>query len=145
MKITEKLNIRSRKDFFKFAIQFIKFGFVVASNTAISLAIVFIFISINRDWYIAGSTAGFIISVLNSYYWNNKYVFKEGKEGHLKALLKTYASYGCSSFLLGQILIWLMINRWGFYDHRYLAVTIGVLVTIPLNFILNKFWAFKDK
>ncbi|MCH5275285.1 MAG: hypothetical protein J1E65_05555 [Lachnospiraceae bacterium] len=40
---------------------------------------------------------GFMISVLNAYYWSNKYVFKEQEDAPRwvwwKVLLKSYAAY----------------------------------------------------
>ena len=56
--------------------QFIKFGIVGVSNTAISLAIYYIIYWINPKWYMIGNVAGWVISVANAFFWNNKYVFK---------------------------------------------------------------------
>ena len=56
--------------------QFIKFGFVGVSNTLISYITYIICINIGVHYLIA-SILGFIISVLNSYFWNSKYVFKQ--------------------------------------------------------------------
>ncbi|MBR2401320.1 MAG: GtrA family protein [Lachnospiraceae bacterium] len=49
--------------------------------------------------YLAANIIGNVISILNAYYWSNKYVFKaeEGeKRVWWKILLKTYATYGFS-------------------------------------------------
>lgn len=120
--------------------QFIKFGIVGVSNTAISLAIYYVFVLINRKWYIIGNTVGFFVSVLNAYYWNNKYVFKKTGKGTAKALLKTYLSYG-STFLLGTATLFLMVHF--LHVSEVLAPIINLVITIPINFLLNKFWAFK--
>lgn len=50
---------------------------------------------------------GFAISVLWSFYWNNKFVFTVGngqKRNLLKALLKTYILYGFTGIILNNIL-----------------------------------------
>jgi putative flippase GtrA len=120
--------------------QFIKFGLVGVSNTFVSLATYYIFVFISRDLYIAGYTVGFIVSVLNSYFWNNRYVFKKTEKGNAKPLLKTYISYG-STFLLGLALLYLMVDYLGVSS--LIAPVLILAVTIPLNFILNKYWAFK--
>ncbi len=60
--------------------QFMKFGIVGLSNTAISLGIYYLFIWINRNLYLIGNAVGFIVSVLNSYFWNSKFVFKKKDE-----------------------------------------------------------------
>lgn len=122
--------------------QFMKFGLVGISNTIISMGIYYVFIYINRDLYLLGNTLGFIVSVLNSYYWNNKFVFKKDrKENHLKSLIKTYLSYG-STFILGTILLFVMVQILGISE--VIAPIMNLIITIPINFILNKYWVFKE-
>ena len=140
MNLLSRLNIHSKEDFYSFINQFTKFGLVGVSNTAISLAIYYAFIFINPALYIVGNTVGFVVSVLNSYYWNNKYVFQKSEQGHLKTILKTFMAYG-STFVLGTILLFVMVEILGI--SKYLAPIINLIITIPLNFLINKFWAFK--
>ena len=120
--------------------QFIKFGLVGVSNTLISLAVYYIFVWIDKSWYLAGNTAGFIVSVLNAYYWNSKYVFRKSGKGNAKPLLKTYLSYG-STFILGTVLLYVMVRF--LHISEMLAPMINLAVTVPINFLLNKFWTFK--
>lgn len=119
--------------------QFIKFGLVGVSNTLISLGTYYLlyFLGVN---YLIANTFGFIISVLNSYYWNNKYVFKKTQEGHLKPLIKTFLSYG-STFLLSTVLLFVIVQYLGVSE--IIAPIATLVITIPLNFVMNKFWAFK--
>lgn len=119
--------------------QFIKFGLVGISNTLISLGTYYLlyFLGIN---YLIANTIGFVVSVLNSYYWNNKYVFKKTQSGHLKPLIKTFLSYG-STFLLSSFLLFVMVQHLGIPE--IFAPIITLVITIPLNFLINKFWAFK--
>ena len=119
--------------------QFIKFGLVGVSNTLISLGTYYLlyFLGIN---YLIANTIGFVVSVLNSYYWNNKYVFKKTQSGHLKPLIKTFLSYG-STFLLSTFLLFVMVQHLGIPE--IFAPIITLVITIPLNFLINKFWAFK--
>lgn len=124
-------------------IQFIKFGLVGVSNTAISLLVYYIVLWVNPAWYLAGNVAGWIISVANAYFWNNKYVFTGGKTGWrttLRKLGRTYLSYG-ATFLLSTALLYLEVDvlHWS----AVVSPIINLLVTIPLNFLLNKFWAFR--
>jgi putative flippase GtrA len=136
-----KINLHDNKNkLFALARQFIKFGIVGVSNTLISMAIYYLFVFINRDFYMLGSTVGFFVSVINAYFWNNKFVFKKSEKGNAKALIKTYVSYG-STFLLGLALLYVMVHVLGI--SVMIAPIIQLVVTIPLNFLLNKFWAFK--
>ena len=51
--------------------QFVKFGIVGVSNTAISLIVYYIIYWINPEWYMIGNVAGWVISVANAFFWNN--------------------------------------------------------------------------
>ena len=80
-----------------------------------------------------------IISVFNAFYWNNKYVFRN-ENTWLKALIRTYISYGFS-FILGNILLIVLIEF--FKVSEIIAPLIILVITIPLNFLMNKFGTFK--
>ena len=129
--------------------QFIKFGIVGVSNTVISyllnVLVLYALASFNLSWdWLAGNIVAFLLSVLWSFYWNNKYVFtlEEGKERNIgKALLKTYISYGFTGIVLTNILSYVWINCFGI--SKYIAPLINLVVSVPLNFIINKLWAFK--
>ena len=139
-KLFKKLNVNSKKDFSELVKQFIKFGLVGISNTLIALVIYYILVCFNFN-YILAHIIAFIISVLNAYYWNAKYVFKVQKESNKYArLIKVYLSYGIT-FLLSTGLLYLMVDI--MQVSEYIAPLINLCITIPLNFILNKLWAFK--
>lgn len=131
--------IRSREDRTRIMRQFVKFGFVGFFNTLLSLAIYYSMVSVGVHILIANAVA-FILSVLNSYYWNNKYVFSKTTRGHVKALLRTYAAYSFT-FILSTVLLYVMVNNLGI--SKYLAPLINLCFTIPVNFLINKLWAFK--
>ena len=124
-------------------VQFIKFAVVGASNTLISLAIYYFFLWLDPSWYLWGNVVGWAVSVANAFFWSNRYVFASGERGlsaGLKKLGKTYLCYG-ATFLLSTLLLYLEVDMW-----RWSAVfspLLNLLVTVPLNFLLNKFWAFR--
>ena len=129
--------------------QFIKFGMVGVTNTLLSYAIYVAVLKLlepaHVSWdYVAGNIVSFVLSVLWSFYWNNKYVFAE-KEGQkravLPALLKTYAAYALTGILLTNVLSWVWIDVLGI--SRYIAPILNLVINTPLNFIINKIWAFQ--
>ena len=131
------------KGFWPTMVQFVKFGIVGLSNTLISLAVYYVFVWIDPGLYMWGSAAGWVVSVLNAFYWSNRVVFKNEsntKKELLTRLLKSYLSYG-STFLLSQLLLWLEVEQWGVDE--WLAPIVNLLITIPLNFVINKFWTFR--
>ncbi len=134
-------------------LQFVKFGLVGVSNTLVSYLInVFVLIILHTlgmfprtDYFIANIVA-FILSVLWSFYWNNKYVFKQGKKESRnlwRALFKTYLSYIFTGVILSNVLSYVWIEM--FDISKYIAPLINSIIGVPINFVLNKFWAFKSK
>lgn len=131
-------------------LQFFKFGIVGLSNTVISyviyvialLAFQTVSVSENID-YLAAQVIAFILSVLWSFYWNNKYVFDDvSRERNIvQALLKTYISYAFTGLFLNSILavLWVQV----FEINKMFAPIINLLISVPVNFVMNKFWAFK--
>ena len=125
--------------------QFIKFGIVGASNTLIAYVIysICVFIGIH---YLLANALGFFISVLNAYYWSDRFVFKKGEGESRNAiwtLVKTYVAYGSTGLLLASILLYLYVDK--LHISEYIAQLLVLVITIPLNFIINKFWSFKTK
>ncbi|MCR5718974.1 MAG: Coenzyme F420 hydrogenase/dehydrogenase, beta subunit C-terminal domain [Lachnospiraceae bacterium] len=122
--------------------QFIKFGIVGISNTVICLAVYYLGLLVGIDYRIS-YTLGFLASVCNAFYWNNKYVFKNKQEKSiLKAFAKVFASYGLS-FVISIILMNIFVEL--LHIPSVIAPLLKLVVTIPINFVLNKVWAFKDK
>ncbi|MHB1315840.1 MAG: GtrA family protein [Christensenellales bacterium] len=121
--------------------QFIKFGLVGLSNTLISLGVYYLLVYLNVH-YILANIAGFLVSVLNAYYWNSRYVFPKGSQKRRSAFLKCFVAYGFT-FLLGTLLLFLMVDQIGISDK--VAPIINLCITIPANFLLNKVWAFKEE
>lgn len=124
-------------------IQFVKFGIVGVSNTGISLLIYYIFIWIDPEYYLLGNIVGWIVSVANAFFWNNSFVFQKAAENArslLKRAGKTYLSYG-ATFLLSTVLLYVEVDvlNWS----EIICPILNLLVTIPLNFVFNKFWTFR--
>lgn len=164
------------KEKVKSLLQFIKFCIVGLSNTLIceGIYVVLLFFGVH---YLAANIIGNLISILNAYYWSNKYVFKaeEGEERvWWKVLLKTYATYGFSMVLSAVLLVlWLeivkleqymgpvlsLLGNWGILStlgkagivleekilSEILAAGVNLIITIPLNYVINKYWAFRKE
>ena len=148
--------------------QFIKFGLVGVSNTLISegLYAILVFFDVH---YLLAYFVGFVLSVLNAYYWSNKYVFKLEEGEHRvawKVLAKTYVAY-LGGFLLSSALLVLWIDIVDLsrfmgtlaesfkglglervdadFLGEVIAAGINLLITVPLNYAANKFWAYKKE
>lgn len=133
-------------------IQFIKFGIVGLSNTLIGYLIYLaVLLSLQKNHlipdtdYLAAHVVSFFLSVLWSFYWNRKYVFQMSNKTipWQEALFKVYCSYAFTGLLLSTILsmIWVRI----FHINKLFVPFLNLAFSVPINFLLNKFWAFKQK
>lgn len=119
--------------------QFLGFGMVGVCNNLICLAIYYLVIYFNTSWYLLGNTLGFIVSTLNAYLMNSKLVFK-AKELNKLRLVKTYCTY-LISLGISTLLLYVWVNRLNI-DAR-IAPILSLMVTVPFNFLLNRFWVYK--
>lgn len=132
-------------------IQFIRFGIVGFSNTIIYYLVysgilllfrkVDLFIEID---YIISQIAGFFVSVTWSYILNKRFVFlsKDNSDKWYKELTRAFISYGVTGLVVNTIIIILCVRI--FNISEFIAPLIGLFVTVPTNFTLNKYWTFKN-
>ena len=147
-KIIHKDLTEEAKDGF---LQFVKFGLVGVTNTVISYVINVVVLLLLKPYdvswdFVAANTVAFILSVLWSFMLNSIFVFKkeEGeKRNPWKTLLKTYIAYGFTGIVLNNILSFIWINLFGI--SKYIAPLINLIISIPVNFFMNKLWAFKGE
>ena len=131
-------------------IQFAKFCIVGASNTAVSyflnIGILLVLSSAEWRWdYIFANVTSFPLSIFWSFYWNNKYVFREKPDevrNKWKALGRTFISYGFTGYILNSLLLFVMVDMCGI--SKYIAPLISLIASVPVNFLMNKLWAFKS-
>ena len=149
--------------------QIISFGLVGVLNTLVNQVVYMICVGLGMH-YLGASIAGFLISVLHAYLWQTKLVFKEDenleKRVWWQVLLKTYAAYAFTGLFLNNVflVLWIdilkierftpplteLVNSFGIsLENRELATDIAPLlnicINVPLNFIINKFWAYRQK
>ena len=131
--------------------QFVKFGIVGASNTVVDYVSYLIALGIFNHFnlfgdkaYIPANVVGLCVSISNAFYWNNKYVFRK-KEGQsrsgIRAFFKTFSSYAITGLGLKTILLYVFITLLGIPDT--VAPIIIMFIVVPINFLMNKLWAFK--
>ena len=133
--------------------QFLKFGIVGLSNTVIGYLIYAVSLKILRfgKWFpktdiFVAQLIMFFLSVLWSFYWNDKAVFKPGegeKRNIFAALVKTYISYAFTSLFLSELLLYVWVDRLNVSE--YIAPIFNLIITVPLNFFMQKLWAFRRR
>ena len=150
-------------------IQFIKFGLVGVVNTLTSYGIYSVLFYLGVNPLICNIPA-FVISVFVSFLLNNRFVFRENEHKEKRkwyyVLIKTYISYSFTGLFLAEVLtfLWLSvvhIERFcGVFVMPlssmgitltaekiagYLVPILNLVISIPINFLLNKFWAYHQK
>ena len=124
-------------------IQFLKFSIVGLSNTIVSYLVyaALLFIGVN---YIFANIVSYFAGVINSFYWNNKYVF-DNERSDLSSLISSFskllASSAFTGLIINNILLYFWVSVLGISS--ILGPLLNLFVTYPLNYILSKYWAFK--
>lgn len=119
--------------------QFIKFGFVGLSNTAIGFGTYWVMVYFGIHYQVA-NIVSFVISSLNGYILNRVWVFEANDTKIVGQLSKYYIVYG-SSLLISMLLSYVWIELVGM--NKYLPPVLNLFVTIPYNYLFNKIWAFR--
>lgn len=152
----------------KLLVQFIKFGLVGVSNTVVYY-LVYALVYTFSDNYILSNVVGWAISVINAYIWQNMFVFREqedkAKRVWWRVLIKTYMAYAFTGLIVNNVLLWLWMDVIGIGNYcsgvilwlesvgvmmsaerfaGYIAPLLNAAVTIPTNFVINKFWAYRQ-
>ena len=132
-------------------IQFIKFGIVGVSNTLVSylLNLLCLFLldkyDVAYDCVIA-NTVAFVLSVLWSFYWNERFVFTEKQDSYqsnrLVRLLKMYLSYGFTGIILNNVLSLLWLSLLGIPN--LIAPLTNSPIGVPSNYASNKKWMCQE-
>lgn len=150
--------------------QLIKFGLVGVCNTIVSYTVYSVCYHVFHTGVHVANIMGFVISVFTAFLLQSRFVFTESPEGEhrvwWKVLIKTYISYAFTGLVLTELLLllWLdvlhieqylmPVTTWmtgyGFaVKPKDLAVSIApflnMVFTIPINFCVNKFWAYRQK
>ena len=124
-------------------IQFLKFSIVGLSNTIVSYLVYAARCCIGVNYSVA-NIVSYFAGVINSFYWNNKYVF-DNERSDLSSLISSFskllASSAFTGLIINNILLYFWVSVLGISS--ILGPLLNLFVTYPLNYILSKYWAFK--
>jgi putative flippase GtrA len=114
-----------------------KFGLVGVFNTLITIGSYILLLQIGIN-YIFANVLGYVLGVLNSFYWNKRWVFKV--ESSDKAIFFKFVVVNIISLSINTLILYIIVNftSSNYYIAQILATGFG-LVT---NFYLNNKWTF---
>lgn len=117
--------------------KFIKFGLVGILNTIITIIVfnIFNFIGIN---YIIANSIGYCAGMINSYVWNNRWVFKANSKE--VSTIGKFIIVNIIVLLINNGILILLVNKIGL--STIIAQVVALVITTILNFIGNKLWTF---
>ncbi|MGM0753181.1 MAG: GtrA family protein [Bacillota bacterium] len=120
--------------------RFLKFGTVGVFNTLITLGSYTLFIYIGIH-YLLANVLGYVLGVLNSYYWNKRWVF-EARDTKADVFVK-FASVNVFTLAFNTLILYLLVQYAGFHPVAANIVAIGSGMVV--NYLLNAKWTFAAK
>lgn len=132
MKILENKSLR----------QFIKFGIVGASGTLVDWVFYFALTRWGHLFYLVAKTISFVVAAINNYIWNRVWTFKSTEKNITKQFLKFFI---VSAIGLGfnLLIMKFVVERLKWSD--LIGLVLATAVVMIWNFLVNKFWTFRDE
>lgn len=145
--------------------QAIGFLAVGAFNTVLNYGVYCTVVALGGH-YLVASVVGWVVSVFSAWLFQYFLVFREGgvesSTPWWQVLIKTYLSYGFTGFILANVMLVLLLDVahievileplfvmdsfFIFGSARemaeYITPLIVMVINLPINFLLNKFWAY---
>ena len=123
----------------KVLIQFVKFGIVGLSNTAITFAVYTILLKVFGVWYLAASAIGFMVGATNGFLLNRRWTFKE-HVGDSLTPVRWAVVQGCG-LGVNELLLYLLVNNAGL--DKLIAQAVATVVVTVTTFFANRAWTFR--
>lgn len=123
--------------------QFVKFGLVGVTNTAVDLGVYVALTRLTYFWgmhLVAASVISFSLAATWSYYWNKLWTFQDRR----KITLQEFSMFflvSIGGLLIHAGVLWFAVNVLVIYD--LLGKVFAVILSIIWNFFINRYWTFR--
>ncbi len=120
-------------------IQFVKFGLVGVSNTALTFIVYTLLLKVFGVWYLAASAIGFMVGATNGFLLNRRWTFRDHVGDALTPVRWTIVQG--AGLAVNEALLYVFVH------HAHLDELLGqacatVFVTVG-TFIVNRAWTFR--
>lgn len=123
--------------------QFIRFCFVGLTSAVVLLAVYYCIIFIfGKKYYLPAQAVGYAASILNAFALNSRFVFSAQSNKNIALFVKMCSCY-VLTFFIQMGLVYTQVEILHFSET--VAPIIAILITTPINFLLNKLFAFRKK
>lgn len=121
--------------------QAVKYGIVGVSNTLITAVVIWVMMKIFGCSSILSNVVGYSAGVVNSFILNKQWTFKSSA-GWLSSAVRFGIVFGICYLMQLGVLIYL--NKYLAIDPYYNQLIAMVFYTV-INFLMNKFYTFKEQ
>jgi putative flippase GtrA len=119
----------------------VKYGLVGVANTAVFSLVTYL-VSLTGVHYSIYTAIGYIVTILFSFYMNNRFTFK-GTKGDVKVMLAKFLGVTLSLMLLVQVIQYVFIDVIGTME--IIGIIVGMLFYTGTGYLLNRNFVFKNK
>lgn len=123
-------------------IKFIKFLVVGCINTLITLVVIYILMHLFRVDYKTSNAAGYVVGLVNSFFWNKLWVFKKRNGGLFKEVA-LFVIFFLICYGAQFICLLVLVEKMGV--DKSLSQFLAMIVYTLLNFIFNRLFTFAVK
>jgi putative flippase GtrA len=120
-------------------VQFIRFGIVGVSNTALTFAVYTLLLKVFGVWYLAASAIGFVVGAVNGFLLNRRWTFS-GHVGDALTPVRWAIVQGCG-LGLNEGLLYLWVAGVGL--DKLLGQALAIVVVTTVTFLANRAWTFR--
>lgn len=138
----------------KFKTQLVQFGFIGISNAAVDIItlniLLFIWPTEKSSLLLLFNTLAYILTIINSYFWNSKYTFShhantDSKEMMLFIIQATIALIISNVVFLGTLKLLSLQTLLPTFLNQNIAKGIAMFLSSSASFILMKYFVFKQR
>lgn len=131
-----------KKHFFKSntRLQFLKFVSVGIINTLVSLLVIYLCMELGVNYKLS-NLFGYIAGVINSFVWSKIWVFKSRDASVIKESVKFSFTF-LICYTIQYLILLLFAEK--LQINKYLSQLIAMGVYTVINFLMNKFFTFRN-
>jgi putative flippase GtrA len=120
-------------------IQFVKFGIVGVSNTALTFIVYTILLKGFGVFYLAASAIGFMVGATNGFLLNRRWTFREHVGDSLTPV--RWAVVQSCGLAVNEILLYVLVHD--AHTDKLLAQALATVVVTVTTFFANRAWTFR--
>lgn len=120
--------------------QFVKFGIVGISSTAIDWGIFYLLDYVFGIYYLTAKVLSFSVAVINSFFWNRRWTFRSTDPNHNKEFVK-FLIISLVGLSVNALIMYLFVSIW--HTRKIIGLIFASGIVTVWNFLANKYYTFR--